>query len=134
MELVIETRCSSAKKEQFQCRNVILYQFLPFDDLPDRVALDVLGEEVALLDGLPEDRQSGLVPQHVLDPDLSLPLLTELWPVPKEGRELVHEISRLKSSIRITLYNLHINLLGHPFLPHFPHCCQQEVPNNEESC
>ena len=66
----------------------IQYQFLPFDDLPDRVALDVLGEEVALLDGLPEDRQSGLVPQHVLDPDLSLPLLTELWPVPEEGCEL----------------------------------------------
>ena len=60
----------------------LAYQFLPLDELPHGVALDVLGEEVVHLDGLAEEGQAGLVSQHVLDLDLSLALLAEFWPVP----------------------------------------------------
>ena len=58
------------------------YQFLPLDELPHRVALDVFREKVLDLDGLPEEGQAGLVSQDVLDLDPLFDLLAELWPVP----------------------------------------------------
>ena len=62
------------------------YQFLPLDELPHRVALDVLREKVLDLDGLPEEGQAGLVSQDVLDLDPLFALLAELWPVPSFNR------------------------------------------------
>ena len=58
------------------------YQFLPLDELPHRVCLDVLREKVLDLDGLSEEGQAGLVSQDVLDLDPLFALLAELWPVP----------------------------------------------------
>ena len=58
------------------------YQLLPRDEFAHRVALDALRAKIVQLDGLPEEGQAGLVSQHVLDLDISLALLTELWPMP----------------------------------------------------
>ena len=58
------------------------YLFLPLDELAHRVALDALRAKVVQLDGLPEEGQTGLVSQHVLDLDVSLALLAELGPMP----------------------------------------------------